>query len=67
MYKNVTAEYLFVVINERIAKNKQTIISTNLSLADLRDRYDERLFSRLVDQSVTFVAQLTGKDKRIVK
>ncbi len=67
VYKNVTAEYLFVVINERIAKNKQTIISTNLSLADLRDRYDERLFSRLVDQSVTFVAQLTGKDKRIVK
>lgn len=67
VYKNVTAEYLFAVINERIAKGKQTVISTNLSLADIRDRYDERLFSRFIDQSTTFVAQLTGKDKRLGK
>lgn len=67
VYKNVTAEYLFAVINERIAQHKQTIISTNLTLADLRDRYDERIFSRLVDQNCTIVAQLKGADKRIKK
>lgn len=65
IYNNVTAEYLFVVINERIARGKQTFISTNLTLADIRDRYDERIFSRLVDKNVTFVAQLIGEDKRI--
>lgn len=64
VYRNVTAEYLFVVINERIARGKQTFISTNLSLADIRAAYDERIFSRLVDKNVTFLAKLVGDDKR---
>ena len=67
VYKNVTAEYFFSVLNERIARKKQTFISTNLTLNDIRERYDERIFSRLVDQSTTFVAELTGSDKRIKK
>ena len=67
VYKNVTAEYFFSVLNERIARKKQTFISTNLTLTDIRERYDERIFSRLVDQSTTFVAELTGADKRIKK
>lgn len=65
--KNVTAEYLFSVINERIARHKQTFISTNLTLKDIRDRYDERIFSRLVDKNTTVVAQLVGADKRFAK
>lgn len=65
IYKNVTAEYLFAVINERIARGKQTFVSTNLTLLDIRDRYDERIFSRLVDQNCTFVAELIGEDKRL--
>ena len=67
VYKNVTAEYFFSVLNERIARKKQTFISTNLTLNDIRERYDERIFSRLVDQNTTFVAQLVGKDKRLSK
>ena len=66
-YKNVTAEYLFSVINERIARKKQTFISTNLNLNEIRERYDERIFSRLVDQSTTFIHPLVGDDKRIKK
>ena len=66
-YKNVTAEYLFSVINERIARKKQTFISTNLTLNEIRERYDERIFSRLVDQSSTFIHPLVGEDKRIKK
>lgn len=65
--RNVTAEYLFFMLNERIQRKKQTFISTNLTLADIRDRYDERIFSRLVDQQITFVAELKGKDKRLEK
>lgn len=67
VYKNVTAEYLFSILNERLAQRKQTFISTNLSLNDLRDRYDERIFSRLVDQRCVVVAQLNGADKRLTK
>ena len=67
VYKNVTAEYFFAVLNERIARGKQTFISTNLTLADIRERYDERIFSRLVDQNTTFVAELVGDDKRLKK
>lgn len=67
IYKNVTAEYLFSVINERNINKKQTFLSTNLSLKDLRDRYDERMFSRLTDQSVTVVGKLDGLDKRLQK
>lgn len=84
IYKNVTAEYLFAVINERIARGKQTFVSTNLPLdisqkqreelakqgktiSTVRERYDERMYSRLVDQDTTFVAQLTGDDKRLKK
>ena len=67
VYKNVTAEYLFAVLNERIASGKQTFVSTNLTLTEIRERYDERMFSRLVDPNTTFVAQLTGEDKRLKK
>ena len=67
VYKNVTAEYFFAVINERIARGKQTFISTNLTLVEIRDRYDERMFSRLVDPVTTFVAELQGYDKRLKK
>lgn len=67
VYKNVTAEYMFLLINERIMRKKQTFISTNLSLADIRERYDERLFSRMIDQNLTFVAKLEGLDKRVRK
>lgn len=66
-YKTVTGDYLFAVINERIAQNKQTFISTNLSLQQIRDKYDERLFSRLVDQKITKVIKLVGADKRVDK
>lgn len=67
VYKNVTGEYLFGLLNERITRGKQTFISTNLSLAQIQERYDERIFSRIVDQNTTFVAQLQGADKRTTK
>ncbi len=65
VYKTVTAEYLFALLNERIVQNRQTFISTNLTLEDLRDKYDERIFSRILDQNSTLVATLEGKDKRL--
>ncbi|MDO4188778.1 MAG: ATP-binding protein [Lachnospiraceae bacterium] len=39
---------LFNIINERIIRDKSTIISTNLMLSDITERYSERVLSRLV-------------------
>ena len=64
IYNNVTGNYLFTLLNERSVAHKQTFFSTNLTLQQLNERYDERVVSRLIDKNTTFVAQLTGKDKR---
>ena len=64
---NVTREYTYLIINERKAKGLKTVITSNLSLMDLRDRYDERVFSRIVDQKTSIVLQLNGNDKRLKK
>ncbi|MCQ2523847.1 MAG: ATP-binding protein [Lachnospiraceae bacterium] len=56
---------LFSCINERSLRKKSTIISTNLSLEEIRDRYSDRVFSRFV--SGYSVLKLTGPDIRTVK
>ncbi len=58
-----TASELFSIINERFLHSKSTIISTNLSLEDLRDRYSDRIFSR-VAAGFTLL-KLTGPDIRL--
>ncbi len=66
MLKNVTKEYLYNLINTRQIHGKPTLISTNLALNDLLDRYDERIFSRLVNKALSINITLSGKDKRIM-
>lgn len=56
---------LFGCLNERILRKKATIISTNLSLEELRDRYSDRIFSRI--SSNFTMCKLTGPDIRIYK
>lgn len=56
---------LFACINERALRKKSTIISTNLSLEEIRDRYSDRVFSRIIS---TFSAcKLSGPDIRIIR
>ncbi len=56
---------LFSLLNERHMRKKPTIISTNLSLEELKTRYSERIFSRLTNQ-FTF-RKLSGSDIRMYK
>lgn len=67
LYKNVSLEYLYLVINERKMKKLPTIITSNLDLYDLRNRYDERIFSRIVDRQTSITLYLNGDDKRLKK
>lgn len=54
---------LFTLLNERHMRQKSTIISTNLSLEELRDRYSDRVFSRITSNYA--ICKLTGPDIRI--
>ena len=47
---NVTKEYLYLILNERIINDRSTIITTNLSPDGIIDRYGERIFSRLFNK-----------------
>ncbi len=54
---------LFYCINERIEQEKGTIISTNLTLKGLRERYSDRVTSRLM--SSYQMMPLYGSDLRL--
>lgn len=59
------ASQLFSCLNERGLRKKATIISTNLSLEEIRDRYSDRIFSRLSNSFK--LLKITGRDIRIQK
>lgn len=67
MYKNVTLENLYLVINERKMRRLPTVITTNLDFDDLTNRYDERITSRIADRETSITLLLTGDDKRLKK
>lgn len=59
------ASQLFSFLNERHMRKKSTLISTNLSLEELRDRYSDRIFSRITSNYRIY--KLTGPDIRMHK
>lgn len=62
---NFTASCLYTLINDRLLRRKATIISTNLSLTELREHYSERIFSRLCDSSLIY--NIYGEDIRFAR
>lgn len=65
MTNNFVTSQLFSCLNERNIRKKATIISTNLSLEELRDRYSDRIFSRITSNYT--LCKLTGPDIRMHK
>ncbi|MBQ7464305.1 MAG: ATP-binding protein [Lachnospiraceae bacterium] len=61
----VTAAELFQILNERDNARKPTIISSNLSLEQLKDNYSERSFSRILGGYE--LIRFTGEDIRLKK
>lgn len=64
MMQNITIEQLFNLINERQNRNLSTIISTNLTVDEIKVRYTERIASRISDGRRCLVLSLIGKDIR---
>lgn len=65
MLRNVTVEYLFTLLNERCAQRLHTVIATNLSPNQIKERYGERVASRLLDTSRCALIAMRGKDLRL--
>jgi len=63
--KNIAPSVLFSLLNGRHLNKKSTIISTNLSLEDIRNRYSDRVFSRITNQY--HICKFTGIDIRMLK
>jgi DNA replication protein DnaC len=60
-----TNSKFFSCISERLAREKGTIISTNLSLAGIRDTYSDRIYSRIIGNYQCF--DFFGPDIRFLK
>lgn len=66
-YNNVSREYFYLLINERSMKGLRTVITSNLTPESLRDRYDERTFSRIIDNNVSVRLKIGDRDLRTQK
>lgn len=62
---NVTNEYLYLVINDRMQNHKKTVITTNLDFAQIQETYGERIFSRLMHKKQSLKINFVGQDLRI--
>lgn len=60
-----TTSQLFLCLNERILRQKSTLISTNLNMNQIADIYSERVLSRI--SSSYIVMKLFGDDIRMKK
>jgi len=60
-----TVSQFFLCVNERILRQKSTLISSNLDMEALRNIYSERTLSRII--SCYTIRQLPGSDIRIKK
>ena len=64
LMQNITIEQLFNLINERQRRNRATVFSTNLNEEEIRNRYTERIASRLTDGRNCGFLPLRGRDIR---
>ena len=62
--RNISAEYLCQILSERVNRGLHTIVSTNLTLPQFKELYDERVMSRLSDRRAWDHLRLMGKDLR---
>lgn len=60
-----TTSQLYLIINERLLRQKSTLISTNLSLDNLLTNYSERIYSRII--SNYSIRRIVGDDIRLRK
>ena len=63
--KNVTLNYLFLLLSERERFGKPIVVTTNLLPENILDRYGERIYSRLNNKLSSMVVYVEGDDLRL--
>lgn len=63
--RDITVNYLYQILNERKMKKHPTIITSNLTLDDVMEYYDERILSRIADKSTSVCLYIKGDDVRL--
>lgn len=63
--KNVTDEYLLKILDEREKADKPVFVTTNLNEEQLKNSYNERVFSRLFNVNKTIISNIDGNDLRL--
>lgn len=65
--KNVTSEYLYLILDTRTRNGLKTIVTTNLTPEQIQDKYDDRVFSRLFNKQIGILLSMPGEDLRFKK
>lgn len=65
--KNVTLEYLYLVISEREKYSRPIIVTTNFESGNILDIYGERIYSRLINKQTSATFKMIGDDLRVSK
>lgn len=64
MMENITIVQLFSVLDERQSAGRSTVVSTNLNEKEIKERYTERVASRLLDKRHSAFIPFAGDDVR---
>lgn len=67
LMENVTVEQIYHLLSSRLTRGLYTAVSTNLSRTELKQRYTERVSSRLLDAHGSMAIPFYGKDIRLMK
>jgi DNA replication protein DnaC len=67
LMNNITSESLFNLLNERKNAKLHTLFATNFSPAGIKERYGERIFSRLLSVEDADFFSFKGRDLRFIE
>lgn len=65
IFNNVTKEYLYLIISERLKEGLYTFINTNLQPSQIINIYGERIFSRIANINNCILIDMTANDIRL--
>ena len=64
MIRSVTVSAIYHIVSERCSAGRAMVVTTNCDVAQLYERYDERVAARLCDQGRMRILPFTGVDVR---
>ena len=67
LMENITVEQMYNLLNARLIRGRYTAISTNLGRVELKQKYTERVTSRLLDTRTGMAIPFQGRDIRLIR